>query len=182
MLLHMGVVAVAAPLLALGAMGSRLDPVTHWPRVCSAVTASIVELVTVWAWHTPQLHHAARHELGALLLEQASFLGAGLFLWFSALGGSADMRRARSVSGVIGLWLTSMHMTLLGALIALSQRPLYKHAHGTNSHGMSDVSALVDQQVGGAIMLFVGALSYLAGGVGLIAYTLFRHSTKSVEP
>jgi putative membrane protein len=155
MLAHMSLVAVAAPLLALGLAGSRLDPVPRVPLLFSALGASMVELVVVWVWHAPALHHAARHTSGAAALEQASFLASGLWLWVAALGGSAELRRQRAVQGVTGLLFTSMHMTLLGALLSLASRPLY--GHGT----------VLDQQVGGAIMLLVGGASYLAGALWL---------------
>jgi putative membrane protein len=55
-----------------------------------------------------------------------------------------------------------MHMTLLGALLALSPRPLYSHMEG-----YSELTAIDDQNLGGAIMLLVGGLSYLLGGLWL---------------
>jgi putative membrane protein len=170
MTMHMAVVAIAAPLLALGLAGGRCDVVVRAPRVFSAIPVSIAELITVWAWHSPALHHAARHQWLGLVLEQAMFLLAGYVLWSAALGGSAEQRRARALSGVTGLLLTSMHMTLLGALIALTPRLLYGHAH---HHGGS-LSPLLDQQLGGAIMLLVGGAVYLAGGLGLSADAFLR--------
>ena len=62
----------------------------------------------------------------------------------------------------MALLLTSMHMTLFGALLALTPRPLYDHA----GHFASP-APLEDQHLGGAIMLLVGGLSYLAGGLWL---------------
>ncbi len=160
MTLHMGVVAVAAPLLALGVMRGCHDPVFRVPWLFAAIPASIVELLVVWAWHAPALHHWARHQHGGLALEQGMFLASGLLVWLSALGGPAS--GARLGAGIIALLLTSMHMTLLGALLALAPRPLYGH-----EPGIAGLTALEDQQLGGAIMLLVGGISYLAGGLGL---------------
>ena len=78
MMMHMALVVIAAPLFAVAIAGSRIDPVTRAPRLCSAIVASMLELVLVWAWHAPLLHHAARHHGWARALEQASFLAAGL--------------------------------------------------------------------------------------------------------
>jgi putative membrane protein len=64
-----------------------------------------------------------------------------------------------------------MHMTLLGALFALANRPLFAHA----SPGPAALSALADQQLGGVIMLLVGGASYLAGGLWLMG-SLLRSS------
>jgi putative membrane protein len=162
MTLHMAVVAVAAPLLAAGIRGGRLDLARKAPRLFAPVQASIVELVIVWAWHTPALHHAARHHTAAFVAEQGSFLIAGCFLWLAAIGGDRLEARSRSAAGVVGLLLTAMHMTLLGALLALSPRPLYAHAGE-----FTGLTALDDQHLGGAIMLLVGGVSYLFGGLWL---------------
>ena len=175
MTMHMGVVAVAAPLLALGIAGKRFDPIRKAPRLFAPIPASIVELLVVWAWHAPALHHAARHQSTALVAEQGMFLFTGVFMWLSAFGGDDRNNRDRRGAGVIGLLLTSMHMTLLGALLALTPRPLYAHAEG-----FAGLTATDDQHLGGAIMLAVGGVSYLAGGLWLMGQ-LIRGSAAEAE-
>lgn len=162
MTMHMGVVAVAAPLLALGIGGGKLDPVCRAPTRITPIPASVLELVVVWAWHAPAPHHAARHSVGWLVVEQGMFLVAGLLVWLSAFGGNSRERESRTATGVVGMLLTSMHMTLLGALLALSRRPLYTHAEG-----FGGLTPLQDQHLGGAVMLLVGGISYLLGGLWL---------------
>ena len=61
-------------------------------------------------------------------------------------------------------------MTLLGALLALAPRPLYGDAAVTCLGVV--LAPAVDQQVGGTVMLAVGAAVYLAGGLALMARTL----------
>ena len=68
-----------------------------------------------------------------------------------------------------------MHMTLLGALLALAPRALYQHA--THFPGLTQ---LEDQHLGGAVMLIVGGASYLAGGLWLTA-GLIRQGSKARE-
>jgi putative membrane protein len=164
MTMHMGVVAVAAPLLAAGVAGGRLDPVRKVPRLFAPIPASVLELVLVWAWHAPALHYAARHGTAGLAAEQGTFLLAGLLVWLSAFGGDVRRSGPRRAAGVVGLLLTSMHMTLLGALLALTPRPLYAH-----TGGVAGLPPLQDQHLGGVIMLLVGGLSYLFGGLWLTA-------------
>lgn len=166
MTMHMGVVAVAAPLIAAGLAGTRFDPVPLAPALFAAIPVSLVELAVVWLWHMPAPHQLARHTLPGLLLEQATFLASGLLLWLAALGGRRG-DRPRAAAGVIGLLLTSMHMTLLGAILALSPDSLYGHA------------SLGDQHLGGAIMLLVGGGAYLAGGLWLTAGLLRPQTEKS---
>jgi putative membrane protein len=164
MTMHMGVVAIAAPLLAVGIAGARLDPVRKLPVLLAPIPVSLAELIVVWAWHTPALHYLARHTFSGLLAEQGTFLLSGLLVWLSAFGGEPSRRASRSAAGLVALLLTSMHMTLLGALLALSPRALYAHAGG-----LSGLTPLEDQHLGGAIMLVVGGLSYLIGGLVLAA-------------
>jgi putative membrane protein len=163
MTMHMSVVAIAAPLIALGVTASHFDAVGRYPLLFSAIPASVVELVVVWAWHTPALHHAARGSTVGLVTEQTMFLVSALFVWIAAFGGEDGRIGSRAGAGIVALLLTSMHMTLLGALIALAPRPLYSHA-------MTPTGAALDEQhLGGAIMLLVGGASYLAGGLWLSA-------------
>jgi putative membrane protein len=162
MALHMAVVAVAAPCLALAIAGSRADPVRTVPWLVAPIQASMIEFVAVWGWHAPALHLAARHAAWAFVLEQASFLVAGFLLWIAVCGGDHAQRRLRAGGGVAALLFTSMHMTLLGALFALATRPLFLH-------GSDAASSLADQHLGGAIMLLVGGTSYLLGGLWLTA-------------
>jgi len=187
MTVHMLVVAIAAPLLALGLAGSRFDPVPRAPHLFAPIPVSVFELIVVWAWHAPVLHHLARNTTGGLIAEQSLFLLTGLAMWLSACGGHDAESSSRRAAGVVGLLLTSMHMTLLGALLALAPRPLFQHAdvhhagvqHAAIQHagvhhvavqhpyGQASLTPLEDQHLGGAIMLLVGGISYMAGGLWL---------------
>lgn len=171
MALHMGIVAVAAPFLSIGLAGRRLDPVRRWPSLFPPIPVSVIELIVVWAWHMPGLHHAARHSISGFAVEQGAFLLCGLLVWLSAFGGDREGREGRIGTGIAALLLTSMHMTLLGALLALTPRPLYLH------HGQAGgAAALADQHLGGAIMLLIGGVSYMAGGLWLTSVLLRRRS------
>lgn len=170
MLMHMGVVAVAAPLIAAGLARGPHDPVAHRPWLFPALPASALEFVVVWGWHAPALHHAARHTPGMLVLEQGSFLAVGLLVWLAAFGGEHARRRDRAGAGIAALLMTSMHMTLLGVLLAVADRPLYGH-HGDAAFGLG---ALSDQQLGGVLMLVFGGVAYLAGALVLLAGLLRR--------
>jgi putative membrane protein len=177
---HMTVVAFAAPLLAFALAGGALDPLRRLPIPLLAVPASLVELVVVWGWHAPALHHLARQSSAGFAAEQGSFLVSSLLVWLCVLApqrnaaarasgsatGSHYERGSARGAGVVALLLTSMHMTLLGALLALAPRPLY-HEHAA--------SALADQHLGGALMLSIGGAVYLAGGLLLAAALLKPH-------
>lgn len=161
---HMTVVAIAAPLLAIGLLASGSDPSAKWPALFAAVPVSLVELAVVWGWHAPAAHDLARTNAAAYVAEQASFLLAGLWLWIACLGHCGS--RPAAAQGTIGMLLTSIHMTLLGVLLSTTTAPLYAAHHG------GAAEALDQQHVGGIVMLLVGGGVYLAGGLTLAARLL----------
>ena len=177
---HMAAVAIAAPLIAIGIGRSRLDPAARWPRIVSPVPMSILELLVVWAWHVPAARVFAASSPAGLALEQGTFLGAGLLLWSACLGTRDADRSARRAAGILALLLTTMHMTLLGVLIAVAPRALYAIS-GAGFLGF-ELPPLHDQQVGGVIMLLVGGGSYLLGGLVLLLRLLRQDARGAAMP
>ncbi|NGN45067.1 cytochrome c oxidase assembly protein [Mesorhizobium sp. CGMCC 1.15528] len=170
MLAHMGVVAIAAPLLAIVVSGSRFDLLAR-SSISTPIVASVVELFVVWLWHAPAMRALAERSVLVTVMEQSSFLAAGLFLWLSCIGyRTSEDTAARSGVGALGLLLTSVHMTLLGVLLSLAPRPLYGLDEVT-CFGVT-LSAQGDQHAGGVIMLAVGAVVYLIGGLVLLGRIL----------
>ena len=157
MIAHMTLIALVAPLLAGLIAGSRLDPVRRRPGWFSPIAASLIEFVVIWSWHAPAWHVAAGHNPAVFALEQACFLGAATYLWLSILGGEPVSRAMRAAAGVVALVLTFAHMTMLGAVLALTPRVLYAHA----------AEALTDQQLGGAVMIAAGTVAYLGTALWL---------------
>lgn len=153
MLRHMGLVAVAAPLLVLGLPGLARR------MAIPPLLAAALEFVVVWAWHLPAAHATGRNSLTGFVTEQGSFLLAGLLVWAGCLAA------AQPLAGAGGLLLTSMHMTLLGALLILAPRDLYFELCGT-------APDLTGQQLGGMLMLGIGTPVYLVAGVALTARAL----------
>jgi putative membrane protein len=198
MLAHMGVVALAAPLIAIGLMGFpfarlgqragqsgglqsnrgvfnarslRQEEATFAPLpIALPILASLVELIVVWLWHAPAMRALAASSTAATVFEQMSFLAVGLLLWLACLAPNTRDKSARNAAGGFGLLLTSVHMTLLGALLALSPRPLYATGEVTCFGIVLD--AQQDQDLGGVIMLLIGGAVYLAGGLALFARLL----------
>lgn len=150
MLRHMGLVALAAPLLVLGS--ERLGRAF----TLNPLIAAALEFGVVWAWHLPRAHGFAYTSTAGYVIEQAAFLLAGLLTWAGCL------RSVHPLAGAGGLLLTSMHMTLLGALLILAPRDLYAEFCGT----APDLSG---QQLGGMLMLGIGTPVYLVAGLLLTA-------------
>ena len=147
MALHMSVVAVAAPLLALGIVrGGAAQPA--W----APVAASLADMAAIWAWHAPALHTLARTT------------GAGLAVWVTALA-AAQGRRGGALAGAGALLFAAMHMTMLGVIVTLSPRLLCRAP--TEGPTLFGLDALRDQETGGVLMLAAGGAIHLAGGLAL---------------
>jgi len=171
MALHMAVVGIAVPILAAGLAPMVANHPLLSSQLALPIAVSLCDLIVVWGWHAPTLHHASRTSGLMLAIEQASFAIASLLVWLLALAAPTGRRDGAALAGALTLFFTSMHMTLLGALIGLAPRPIYPgHAHHT-AFGLSE---LADQQVGGVIMLAIGGVIYLMGGLTLVARALKR--------
>ncbi len=161
MVRHMAVVAAGTPLIALG-LGASMP---RWRL--SPLPATVFEFVVVWGWHLPVAHTAAQTSILWAIIEQLSFFIAGMAIW------TAVLDPARRLAGAGGLLLTSMHMTLLGALLILAQRQLYPAAV---------CGSLADQQLGGMLMLGIGTPIYLIVGLVLVARELADRTHENAEP
>ena len=139
MLRHALLVAVVPPLL-VPILPARLAP--------PVLPAALLDFAVAWGWHLPGAHLAAVLSPGWRVLEQGSFLLAGLAVWWGAMA-------ARPLAGTGGLLVTSIHMTMLGAAITLAPRVLYPYC---------DLPA---QGRGAILMLAVVTPAYLIGGVAL---------------
>ena len=151
MALHVTLVAVVAPLLSVW-LAERL-PARGRPVLVAPLLAAAFEFVVMWGWHLPPAHEWARAGAMGFVLEQGSFLLAGLWVWIASLAPGAGF------AGSLALLGTSMHVTLLGAIVTLPVRPIYETCGGP------DLSPLADQTLGGTLMLAVATPVYLAGGL-----------------
>jgi putative membrane protein len=162
MLLHLGIVAVASPLVAIGLIRCGLREEVFRPLAAYALLASFFDLFVIWGWHAPVLHEAAARHDSVFVVQQISFLMAGALVWTVALGGRS---RGAVGLGVLAMLMTFMHMTMLGVLLALAPDLLYAPDVCIGAFGFEK---LEDQQLGGILMAVFGGFSYLAGALALV--------------
>jgi len=167
MILHLGVTIVAAPLIAVGLL--RLWPDTRPPHrpLLAALAATLYEFAAVWGWHVPFLHELAARSTPMFVLQQASFLLAGMVVWLVCLVGKDAASRG---IGTVAMLFTSMHMTMLGVLLVIAPALIYAPQFCLGAFGLDP---LPDQRLGGALMASAGTLPYVAAGAWL-AVQAFR--------
>jgi putative membrane protein len=181
MVQHVLLMGIAAPLIVLGAPWTsiwRPLPLGFRRRVAKAVVRSrpfapvraivrplgrpapawIAFNVDLLAWHIPGAYDLTLRSQPVHVLEHITFLIFGVLVWAqmidspplrSRLGSSA--RVYYCVSAMVPGWLLSL-------VLAFASRPLYS-VYANLSSRPGGISALVDQQLAGGVMLGLGSLA-----------------------
>jgi putative membrane protein len=135
-------------------------------------TATFLQIVLLWTWHSPAVHHLLLQSRAAGLTFHAALLLAALFFWFSLLTTSAASRWQT----IPALLLTGKLTCLLAALLIFAPRTLYGfagHLADAPEH-LSLHHALEDQHLAGLLMITACPLSYLVAAVIITAQLIAR--------
>lgn len=176
---HEILMVVSAPLLMLGRplvpmlwsmpVGWRREVggigkwgVARW--LTHPAAATLIHGITIWIWHVPVLFQAALRNEFAHMLQHASFLTTALLFWWALLHG----REGRS--GVVHVFVTAVHTTVLGALLTFSPSPWYP------GYG----NGIADQQMAGLIMWIPAGVVYTVAGLFLFAAWLRESDARLV--
>ena len=173
----------AAPLLVLGrplpvwlwAFGERRrdemarmvrpDAVRRtWSALVSPGTAWLAHALALWIWHVPKFFDAVLVSRPIHDLQHLTFLLTALMFWAALL---EERSRERRGAGILYLFTTTVHTSILGALITFAARPWYSAYLQTPAHW--GLSALEDQQLGGLIMWVPGSIVYVGMALVLLA-------------
>lgn len=191
---HELLMAAAAPLLVLGRpliaflwalpqparrdLGSlsRGQAVRRvWLFGTSAFVAWAIHAIALWIWHLPALFEAALASDLVHSLQHLCFLGAALLYWTSLLHRRHDAE-GRGVA-VISLFATTLHSSILGALLTLGTVAWYP-LYGGRSAAWG-LTAIEDQQLAGLVMWVPGGLVYMGAALALAAMWLRESETRA---
>lgn len=172
MLQHFILVAVAPPLVILGAPARALEAALHgwnrlppgWPftrlRAPPLLLAAAIYGIVIWCWHIPAAYELA---LTGPILHAAylsSLLFAGLWFW------TCIIRTTSFGAAALALLATMVHTGLLGALLTFASWPLYPlMSPGAIAWGLSPIE---DQQLAGLIMWVPMGMVYLVSALLVI--------------
>jgi len=186
MIEHEIVMAVSAPLLiaarpigtmlwslprrarvAAGRFLRRRNVVVAWDWLSAGGNATVLHGIAIWAWHAPALFDAAVTNVAVHRLQHLSFLLTAMLFWWSVL--------YRSNPGVAAwnLFVTMMHTSVLGALMALAPKVLYQAQ--TAAAADWNLTPLQDQQLAGLIM-WIPAGTVYAGAAMAFTVIWIRQS------
>lgn len=174
MLQHTLLICVAAPLLAAAQPGLALVRAAPraWRRKVAAVqqalhisplAAFLAHGAAIWVWHVPSFYGATLSSNFMHALQHISFIATAIIFWMAIL--DVRTRRVSYGSGILYVFGTAVHTTMLGALITLAPSVIYVQYLGAEQFGLS---ALTDQQLAGLIMWVPAALLYTGSALVLL--------------
>ena len=134
-----------------------------WVTLLSPLTAWLLHALALWIWHAPAFFDAALRNETVHEVQHLSFLGSALIFWASMV---ENRRQAHQGAAVVYLFTTTIHTSVLGALITFATRPWYSAYLQTPLQW--GLTALEDQQLGGLIMWLPGSLVYVGIALALL--------------
>jgi cytochrome c oxidase assembly factor CtaG len=140
--------------------------------LASPWTAMAIWLGLMYVWHIPAMYGAALASPAVHLLEHASFFGAGIAVWWPLVA-PVPMRHGLSGPGTVAYIATAKFgLAALGLYLTWSSTVLYEHyAQVPRIWGLS---AIDDQNLGGAIMMVEQSLTFVIALVVLFVRMLAR--------
>ena len=186
MLQHLLLLTVAPPLLVLAAPvgpillglprgGGRAlarwwatarGPRQLWRLLNAPASVVLVNVVVLWGWHTaPAYDLALRHE-AVHVAEHASFLAAGMMLWWAVFQPTGRRRLAHG-GAILLLLVTAIQGSGLGVLMTFAARPWYGW-YDASLTGPWGLTPLQDQHLAGVVMWVPAGFVYLAGALMLL--------------
>jgi putative membrane protein len=131
----------------------------------AALSAWLLETVTLWIWHIPALYDATLSSDWIHAAQHLSFFLSAVLFW-SALYGVGRSAMSYGV-GTLYVFAAAAQCTALGALLTFSSI-LWYPAYATTTTGWG-LTALQDQQLGGVIMWVPSSVVFIIVGLALFA-------------
>ncbi|MBP0114676.1 cytochrome c oxidase assembly protein [Bradyrhizobium vignae] len=192
MIEHEILMAVAAPLLVLArpvgpllwslpqrtrlAIGwaMRHPYITRlWSLLSAGRNATLLHGIAIWTWHAPALFDAAVENILLHRVQHLSFFLTAILFWWSVF------RRSQIGSAAWHVFVTMLHTSVLGALMALAPHLLYRQqADAAAAWGLTP---LEDQQLAGIIMWVPAGTIYAGSALALIALWICRSGRERAD-
>ena len=178
MLQHVLLGDLAPALLLLSLSRVILRPVTRrltaFERALGPLAHPLTGLVSwlslMYLWHVPALYDAALEHPAVHLLEHLSFFAAGVAVWWPLVQPVPMRRRLTGLWTVAYIGAAKFGLAALGLYLTWSGNVLYGYYEGVPR--IWGLSAVEDQNVGGAIMMIEQSLTFVIALVAVFARML----------
>lgn len=165
MVQHLLMTLIMAPLLLVGIpdwLWRALIRNTVGFGVARVLTSPLVAFavynVIFAGWHFPMFYNWALEDHNVHIAQHLMFIAAAMFMWWPVVEPLPELARLITPLRMVYLFAISIPMSLVSALITLSEEILYTW-YG-DAERIFSLSVLEDQQLGGLIMWVPGALIF----------------------
>lgn len=166
MIQHMLLMLIMPPLLLLGLPEWALSPVLRYRPVLvtgrvltNPVVAFLIYNVIFAGWHFPQFYNWALEEHNVHIVQHLMFMAAAVIMWWPVVNPSPELRQVNTPMRLLYLFALGIPLSVVSAIITLADRVLYPF-YDAAPRVFPSLSAMDDQQLGGAIMWVPGALIF----------------------
>ena len=181
MLQHLLLTLLFPPLLIYATPGWLVAPVARIPWVGALgrflthpVVAGILFTVTLAAWHTVPLYELMMRNHDVHIATHLMFIVVSVIMWWPVMSPIAEVPPLGHGARMLYLFLVSLPMQVVAALISMSKTPLYPwYVAAPRTWGLSPLD---DQQIGGLMMWVPGNL-WMFGAIGLV-FMIWARSEK----
>ena len=165
MVQHLALTLLFPPLFLYGLTARMVDAFLR-PRalrraaewITRPLPAALFFLVPITAWHLPRFYEAAMRNHDLHIVQHLTFLATSVLMWWPILSPTPALPRASYPMQLLYLFVLGIPMSMVGALITLSDDVLYAfYAEAPRVWGLTP---LADQQLGGLIMWVPGGLLF----------------------
>ena len=143
-----------------------LGPLAH------PLTGLVLWLVLMYVWHVPAMYDAALESPLVHLLEHASFFTAGVAVWWPLVQPVPMRRSLRGLWPIGYIGAAKFGLAALGLYLTWTSTVVYGYYEDVPR--IWDLSAVEDQNVGGAIMMVEQSLTFVLVLVALFVRMLGR--------
>jgi cytochrome c oxidase assembly factor CtaG len=140
--------------------------------LASPWTGIVIWLGLMYLWHLPVMYEAALASPLLHLVEHASFFSAGIAVWWPLVAPVPMRRRLQGLWTIAYIATAKFGLATLGLYLTWSTNVLYDHyAQAPRIWGLS---AINDQNAGGAIMMVEQSLTFVIALVVLFGRVLVK--------
>jgi putative membrane protein len=135
-----------------------------WSGMTVPVFVWLLHGSTLWAWHIPALYESSVQHDWVHGLQHTTFLFTAILFWWTLIHGRHG--RLSYGSGVLYVFTTAVHTSILGALMTFAQELWYPIYAGRTA--AFHITPIEDQQLGGLIMWIPASTVFILLGLWLM--------------
>lgn len=166
MVQHLLLMMVSVPLLLVGTPAWLLRPILKNRTVFAIVRSltgpfiayAIYNLILI-VWHFPSFYNLALENHNVHIAQHLMMIAGAVLMWWPIVNPVPELERIGSPMRMIYLFTLGLPMTIMSALITLSDKVLYPW-YADAPRVFESLNALYDQQLAGLIMWVPGMMVF----------------------